>query len=315
MKKWMMIAAILVLAIGAGSWFVMKGKAKTPTVQTASVLVKKGKLDVKVSGSGSLQPVTTQDVKATSNNQIDSVLVSTNQEVTAGQELVTYTDGSSITAPVDGVVTSISVANGDRVTDGKVVAHITNYKDLQTTISVDELDIPQVQIGQSVAVKVSAFPDQTYTGKVTAISNEGTVSNGVSSFDVTVHIDNPTNLKVGMTTEGSILTASKDNVLYVPVEAVHTNGTEKFVLVKQAGSNNNPAGLQRVAVQTGIHNEDSVEITQGLQEGQQVQLPGVAVGNSANANNNQKGFMMRQGSGMGGFGGMQKGQGQGGRRG
>lgn len=307
LKKWISILGVLIIVLGAGAWYVFRDKSQPVTNQAVSVAVQKGKLDVKVTGSGSTQSVTNEDITADSNKVVDSVLVSANDVVKKGQELITFTDGSdSIVAPADGTITSISVQAGDRVTSGKAVAHITNYSDLETVIQVDELDIPKVQVGQSVTLKVNSFPDTTYTGKVTDVAKEGTVSNGVSSFNVTIHIDDPKDVKIGMTTEASILTDSKDNVLYVPVEAVHTRGDQKFVFVQSsAASSNGKTNMQRKVVKTGIHNEDSVEITEGLQEGEHVQLPMAAQGNGTNNNNNkQRGFMMSPGGGMGGgFGG------------
>lgn len=307
LEKWISILGVLIIVLGAGAWYVFRDKSQPVTNQAVSVAVQKGKLDVKVTGSGSTQSMTNEDITAGSNKVVESVLVSANDVVKQGQELITFTDGSdSIVAPADGTITSISVQAGDRVTSGKAVAHITNYSDLETVIQVDELDIPKVQVGQSVTLKVNSFPDTTYTGKVTDVAKEGTVSNGVSSFNVTIHIDDPKDVKIGMTTEASILTDSKDNVLYVPVEAVHTKGDQKFVFVQSsASSSNGKANMQRKVVKTGIHNEDSVEITEGLQEGENIQLPMAAQGNGTNNyNNKQGGFMMTPGGGMGGgFGG------------
>lgn len=305
LKKW--IALIAVILVASGAWYFLRGKPQQVYAQAASVAVQKGKLDVNVSGSGSVSPVTSQDVTSSVNKAVDQVLVAVNQEVTAGQQLITFTDGSApITAPVDGTVTSIQAASGDRLTAGKAVAHITNYKDLQTVIAVDELDVLKVKAGQTAAIKVNAVPDQMYAGKVSAVASEGTISNGVSTFNVTVHIDNPQNLKVGMTTEASILTDSKDNVLYVPIEAVHGQGNKKFVLVKSASYDASKPSVEQRPVQTGIHNESYVEITQGVQEGEQLQLPAVPAGNSANGN----GGSMKSGGGMwGAAGGMGRGNG------
>ncbi|HDX9589706.1 TPA: efflux RND transporter periplasmic adaptor subunit [Bacillus pseudomycoides] len=300
LKKWISILGILIIVIGAGAWYVLRDKSQPVTNQSVSVAVQKGKLDVKVKGSGSTQSVTNEDITADANKEVEEVLVSANDVVKKGQELITFTDGSdSIVAPADGTITSISVQAGDRAAAGKAVAHITNYSDLQTVIQVDELDIPKVQVGQNVTLKVNSFPDASYTGKVTDVAKEGTVSNGVCSFNVTIHIDNPKDLKIGMTAEASILTDSKDNVLYVPVEAVHTQGNQKFVLVQSSSSSNNKESMQRKVVKTGIHNEDAVEITEGLQEGEHVQLPMAVQGNGANnTNNKQRGFMMSPGGGM-----------------
>ncbi|CRK81048.1 efflux RND transporter periplasmic adaptor subunit [Neobacillus massiliamazoniensis] len=315
MKKWIIII-IAVLVVGGGGYLFYSSKTKaqqqTPT-QNRTAVVQKGKFEVRVSGSGTVQPVTTEDIKSTiNNNQIAEVLVSAGQAVKAGDVLITFTDGSNpITAPSDGVVTAINVQAGERVQIGQAVAHLTNYNDLQTVASIDELDIPKVSVGQTATIKINALPDQTFNGTVTAIANEGTSTNGVSTFDVTVHIDNPTGLKVGMSTEADILTASKDNALYVPVDAVHSMNGKKFVMLANQdqnsqntqGNNQNSQGNQwsssRVMVQTGMANADYVEITQGLTEGQVVRLPNLVISSNNNAKYMQGGF-----GGMGGYGGM-----------
>ncbi|MBU8917162.1 efflux RND transporter periplasmic adaptor subunit [Bacillus sp. FJAT-29953] len=305
MKKWILIAvSVLIVGYVGYQWYNSKNATQTASAQVRSATVQKGKLEVKISGSGAVQPVTSTDIKSNENNKIiDEVLWSPGEEVKAGEELITYTDGSDpVTAPADGMITSFSVAAGDRVTQGQVVAHLTNYKDLQTVVQVDELDITKIQVGQAVNIKVNALPDQTFTGKVSAVANEGTSSNGVSTFDVTIHFDQIDNLKVGMSTEASILTASKEDALYVPLDAVHTANGEKYVIV---ASNNSNGQSEQKTVKTGLANEDYVEITEGVSEGDILQLPQLATDSSSTTNTRgmmQGGF----GAGMGGMGGFNR---------
>ena len=300
MKKWITIIIVVVIIGFVGfQWINSKTNAQQQaTTQIRTAVAQKGKIDVKISGSGTVQPVTSEDITSTiSNNEIDEVLVTAGQAVKKGAKLITFTDGSDpITAPLDGVITSVGVQAGQRVTVGQALAHITNYADLQTVIQVDELDIMKVKKDQAVSIKVNAYPDQVFTGKVTSIADEGSSSNGVSTFDVTIHFDHSTNLKVGMSTEASILTANKDNVLVVPIDAVHSVNNEKYVTVVSGETNTqNPTTEQR-AVKTGLANEDNVEIIEGLTEGDIVRLPELATG-TANTNARMQG-------GFGSFGGM-----------
>jgi HlyD family secretion protein len=204
---------------------------------------------------------------------VDEVLVEKNELVEKGDELITFTDGSDpITAPFDGTVTTMDVEEGDRVSSSEVLAHVTDYKKLKTTISVDELDVPSVKKGQTVEIKASAFEDETFTGEVTSVAKEGTYENGVSSFDVTIKIDKPGDIKIGMSTEVSILTNSVKDALYVPIEAVQIDGEEKYVNIQQSGTTEGAASTKKV-VETGISNDRYIEITSGLEEGQFVSLP------------------------------------------
>jgi multidrug efflux pump subunit AcrA (membrane-fusion protein) len=306
MKKWIWIViSILVIGFVGYQWYNSRTNSQEVTTQVRTAVVQKGNLEVKISGSGSIQSVTSEDIKSTiDNNEIEEVLFAAGETVSAGDELITFTDDSDpITAPADGMVTTIAVAAGDRITNGQVVAHLTNYIDLQTVVQVDESDIPKIREGQTVELSVSAYPDQAYTGKVTAIADEGTSANGSTTFDVTIHIEKPVNLKVGMSAEANILTASKKDALYVPVDALYTNNNEKYVVVNSAGANTDQASgaVTQQTVKTGLATEEYVEITDGVSEGDVVQLPQLTSGSSSM---NQQGGMMQ---GMGGMGGMQGG--------
>ncbi|QQZ08624.1 efflux RND transporter periplasmic adaptor subunit [Heyndrickxia vini] len=293
MKKWIITIIIAVIVIGGASWYFLQNKKNQQPVMaaTSTATVQKGKLDVKVSGSGSISSSSSQDVKATEMDEIDEVLVSKNDTVTKGDELITFTDGSDpIVAPITGTITSLDVASGDKTSDGQVIAHITNYKKLETTIKIDELDISDIKVGQSAEITASAFPDETFKGKVTNVAKEGEATNGVSTFDVTVNINEPKKLKVGMSTEANILTASKGNALYIPVEAVHSNGDKKYVVIPQTDNQDQEhSSSSRVEIKTGIHNDTYIEVTNGLSKGQQVELPAI-VKSSSTTNEKMRGM-------------------------
>ncbi|MBT2726193.1 HlyD family efflux transporter periplasmic adaptor subunit [Bacillus sp. ISL-75] len=303
MKKliWILISVLVIGFVGF-QYYKSKTVSTETTAQTRTAVVQQGKLEVKISGSGTVAPVTSEDIKSTvDNDEIDEVLVSAGDTVSEGDELITFTDDSDpITAPADGKITTISVTDGKRVTNGQVIAHLTDYENLQTVVQVDELDITKIKKKQTVSITVSAYPDTTFTGKVTDIAAEGTSANGTSTFDVTIHIDQPKNLKVGMSTEASILTESKENALYVPVDGVYTNNNEKYVVVTSTSTDASSASStsQQKTVKTGISTDDYVELTEGVTAGEMIQLPALATSSSST---NQSGRMQ---GGMGGMGAM-----------
>ena len=310
LKKWIWIfISVLVIGFVGFQYYKSKIVSTEATAQTRTAVVQQGKLEVKISGSGTVEPVTSEDIKSTiDNDEIDEVLVSAGDTVSEGDELITFTDDSDpITAPTDGKITTISVTDGERVTNGQVVAHLTDYKNLQTVVQVDELDITKIKKKQTVSISVSAYPDTTFTGKVSAIAAEGTSENGTSTFAVTIHIDQPKNLKVGMSTEASILTQSKENALYVPVDGVYTSNNEKYVIVTAAATDTNSTATagttEQKTVKTGIATDDYVELTEGVTAGETIQLPELT---TSSTTSNRQGGMMQ--GGMGGMGAMTGGE-------
>lgn len=99
-----------------------------------------------------------------------------------------------------------------------------------------------------------------------------------------------------MSAEASILTARKENTLYVPLDAIYTANNQKYVIVSTASTDNQSSGTKQKTVETGLANEDYVEVTKGITEGDIVQLPQLATGSSSSSNT--KGMM--QGGGFGG---------------
>ncbi|ADQ06206.1 efflux transporter, RND family, MFP subunit [Caldicellulosiruptor hydrothermalis 108] len=145
-----------------------------------------------------------------------------------------------IKAPFDGVVTNINFKKGDNIKAGEVLATVFDNKNLVFRVDIDELDIAKIKVGQKVNITVDALPEtQTnpLTGKVSKIPLEGTTQNGVTTYSVTISIDNPKNLKIGMNANAEIIVNQKQDVLMVPLEAVQKFGNRYFVFVKSSSQN------------------------------------------------------------------------------
>jgi HlyD family secretion protein len=311
MKK-IAISITLVAVLGLGGAGVYKdittkAAAVSKTSQSSNAKASVQNIQKSVSGSGDVLSAESDILKAASKDTVASVLVSKNLVVTKGQELITFENGSDpILAPYDGVISNVNVSVGDSVNTAQQLVTIFDNKNLYTTISVDETDLPSLKVGQKADIKVNAFPDTKFTGTVKDISEQGTYSNGVSNFDVTISFDNINDIKVGMSTEATIVTDSKDNVLAVPVEAVKDIRGGKYVIMPKADGTTT---MQKVEV--GISNGRMVEITNGLVVGQEVELPQVQASSSnSSKTKGMGGFQMMQGGG-----GRNSGGGQGGSKG
>ena len=166
---------------------------------------------------------------------------------------------------------------------------------LTMTLSVDELDIANIQVGQTVAVTADAVEDTTYEGVVTKVSVAGTSTGSATTYPVTIRIDETDGLLPGMSVDATITLDSAEDVLAIPAAALNRGDT---VLVtadspsaagaeaqqpedgtdaetSAGGGDAETAGdesSQYVSVQvtTGISDDSYIEITSGLQEGDTV---------------------------------------------
>jgi len=235
------------------------------------------------------------------------------------EELRTPDEGiAPITAPIDGKLVGFKAKAGDVIRADTSLGEVVDYSRMKIVVRVDELDISQVEVGQPAEVFVEALPDRVFSGVVTEIADEGTQSNGVATFDVTILLEEAEGLKAGMSAEATIVTMRKENALYVPIDAVQSVRGQYFVLVpgeeedrpsedaaasggaRERMRMGQPPGTRRVAVEVGVHNEDYIEIVSGLSEGDTVIVPGPAFGRSR-----QNGQVTR----FGGFGAPQVGGG------
>lgn len=180
----------------------------------------------------------------------------------------------TITAPFDGVVTAVNANPGDLVASGAPVITLADVGHLQAVVSISELQIAQVAVGQKVTITADALPGSTWDGTVSAIAPVGQVQNGVGNFDVTIDIPEPGALKAGMSCDASIFVASHENVLMVPAEAVSGEGQNAYVQVLV----NQKPQLRHITV--GLHNGTFVEVTSGLQEGELVVTGTASTGSS-----------------------------------
>jgi len=175
-------------------------------------------------------------------------------------------DNDIIYALISGTVIDIDVVSGENITSDRVVAKVADLDNMEVTIPVDELDILKVKKGQNAIINVSALKGVDFKGKVTNISQEGKIENGVSTFDVTISIDNPKDLKLGMSANVKILLDSKKNVLLVPVDCVSEREDKYYVKVEK-----NNGEVEEIEVEVGLISNDFAEITSdNLREGYKV---------------------------------------------
>lgn len=167
-------------------------------------------------------------------------------------------------------------------------------------VSVDELDINSVEIGQEAAVTFDAIEDKEFTGEVTEIGNTASVNGGVAKYTVSVSVPKDEEMKQGMNASATITIENRENVITIPVNALQEKGNKVFVYTEK-DEDGNLSGETEVT--TGLSGGTTVEITEGLSEGDTVYYN--KSGNTDSGSGNDSGMP----DGMGDFGDMSGGPG------
>jgi HlyD family secretion protein len=214
-------------------------------------------------------------------------------------------DYCTVNAPMDGVVTTLSIQEGTiissatSVVGGSAALVLSDLSHLFILADVDESEIGAVQQGQDVEIKADAFQNVKFSGKVVRIAPQGVNTSNVVTFEVKIEVTskNKALLKPQMTADVNIVQERKENVLLVPISAVTRKDRKEMVTVQHADGT-----TEDRQVKTGITDGTNDEIIEGVNEGETVVLhkgPGDSRWNGGQG----------QGQGRGGGGGGRRGMG------
>jgi len=218
------------------------------------------------------------------------------------KELRTNLKRTSLYAPMEGIISSLLVEKGERVVGSNMMAgtemmRVANMSAMEVQVDVSENDIPKVALGNMVDIEVDAYIDRKFKGIVTEIANSATTAGGtslntdqVTNFVVKIRVDpesytdliRPNNqypFRPGMSASVEINTTTSNDVISVPIQSVTTreekdeNGEKKengdikevvFILPENADT------VKMVEVKTGIQDDTYIEVSSGLEEGQEI---------------------------------------------
>ena len=250
---------------------------------------------------------------AQSRAQLDSAQGRITQNQANLRRVTDVLDKTYYFAPYDGLVTNLPVREGETVvigiqnSPGSTLMTIANMSIITAEVKVDETDIVNVQLGQPAEVTIDAIPNQSFKGIVTEIGNNAVVrSTGVSTsqqtiaseeakdFKVVVTLSKPPdNLRPGLSTTAKITTATRQNALAIPVQALTVRraselqeskpgkGSVEAASLPLNGNGDSKKEIQGVfvirnrravfvPVQTGISGTTDIEVLKGLQKGDEI---------------------------------------------
>lgn len=333
------LVALLIIVLVGGFLLVGGGLSRSSGNSPLSYrnqVVVRGNLSVLVSTTGAIQG-TTYNADFSITGTISEIDVGVGQHVHARQVLAkldtsTLPSGATpadavLTAPHAGTITAINGTVGGLSSVGNAATHFIQMVDsstLQILANVNEADISQVAVNESVQFTVTAYGTQQFFGTVSAIAPQGQSTSNVVTYPVTITVDmtrlNTAKLLSGMTANVQIITVTRTNVLLIPVGAVtlaqqaqtlgQVNSTQVSNALSQARqqlaslqSTNNAGNLQQdvpdpsfvleqqnnqlipVPVVLGLSDGQVYEVLSGLSEGENI----LTASTNSNANQGTQG--------------------------
>jgi len=181
-------------------------------------------------------------------------------------EFSTYIDGHAVCAKYNGVITSVELEAGDKISTGTSLVTLYDMDEVTMTVTVEEDDMTDISLGSAANVALTAYPEDLFTAKVTAIGDAASDSSGNITYDVTVTLEGDVSgLFQSMTGDVTFVTEETADVLYVSRRAIITEDDKTYVKVKTADGS-----VEKKEVTTGLSDGSNIEISGDIAEGDTV---------------------------------------------
>jgi HlyD family secretion protein len=199
------------------------------------------------------------------------------------QEAYETLDLLTVTSPGSGIAilrqnwsTDEKWAVGEQPWPGEPLVSLPDLSELKAETEINEVDIAKIKLDQKVEIKLDAFADTVFTGRVVSIAGLAKFKDRdskVKVFPVEVLLDEaPKKFMPGMTVSCRIMVDRIGDALYIPLEALFSEGAEDYVFVKTG------SGFKKKTIETGLANNDFVIVEEGLREGDRISLIDLSAG-------------------------------------
>lgn len=204
---------------------------------------------------------------ASLDNELSSAKKSYDASVEKLAEFDHYVQDNGILSEYSGVVTEVKLSEGDTLSGGSSLVTLNDQENVTMDVSLGEDDYNAVDKDGAVNIVFTAYPDEIYSGKITAVSDaEYDSSTGTVYYTVTVTVQGEVSgLYEEMTGSVTFVTKEMKQVCYVSNRAIFREGTRSYVKVRDNNGN-----IVKQEVTTGFSDGINVEITAGLSEGDTV---------------------------------------------
>ena len=142
---------------------------------------------------------------------------------------------------------------------------VSSGESMKVSLSIDELDILSLSVGQKASITLDALPNETFEGEITKVNSTGTSSGGVTKYTVEVTLPKSESMLAGMNASVTIITEEKEGVLTIPAAAVTERANHSFIYKEMDEETGTLSGLTEI--ETGMTDGTRIEVVSGLSEG------------------------------------------------
>ena len=261
------ITTLIVLALLAGAcWFAYSSLKAEYTVTYDTYTATTGSISNALSFSGNVSLIDSASYVASTSGTVRTIYAQAGDEVREGDKLLRMNNGETVTANFAGRVNKLSVAKGDEVTQGAELVQIADFSHLLVSFRVDEYDISDVYVGQACTVTITAL-EKTYETTVASIDYVSSSTGNVAYYTATALLEvNDPNVLPGMQATVTITREETQDAVILKVDAISFDQkNQAYVWMK-----NDAGELEQKAITTGVSNGNYIEVTEGLNDGDEV---------------------------------------------
>lgn len=246
-----------------------------------------GSIKIFISTTGTVLPKNRLEIKPPVNGRIEKILVKEGDKVKIGQNLALMSSTEraalldaargqgeetlsyweevykpiSLFSPIDGEIIVATTQPGQTVTTSDAIVVLSDV--LIVRAQVDETDIGKIKLNQEAKISLDAYPDTKFKARVEHIYYESETVNNVTIYKVDLLPEEVAKFfRSGMNATVDFIADSKDNILIIPLEAVHKEKSESYCLVKQ----NIGQPPSKVKVSLGISDDKNIEVISGVSQ-------------------------------------------------
>ncbi|MDR2841860.1 MAG: efflux RND transporter periplasmic adaptor subunit [Spirochaetaceae bacterium] len=276
------VMAVLITAVSCDKKNAAKNEQAVPVFAVSTQIAKKSAIQDSIALSGNIVAGSSVDVYSEVAGKITRLYVSVGRSVRKGDPIAAVDPSqpgmsyvtNTVRSPISGIVTNFPAQLGMQISPAVSLAQIAGGGALEIALFVSERDISKIKLGLPCIITLDAYSGESFKGSISEISP--VVDPTSRTMEVKVNVVNQgSKLKAGMFATVRIIIQDKNDVITIPFSSVLQNGQDSFVYIVKSDPKDPAFRISaRTLITTGIHTDDLIEITNGINDGDEVVVKG-----------------------------------------